>query len=193
MHKTGGFLHIQRILKRDTKRARRDKKCAPQQGFRQQNRGIAEDNTFGDCVLAGLFQRGIGRGNYGRRETRELVKAGLEILARDSAGQLAVREAGQNVAIDRRAPAIKRRVALDLRLFNHGEPLDDHIDKRLILHLNAVDVLIQYVLFLLLELPAGLRADVNGLVNAGNSDLRAIPLIGLFRHLFPLGHTLNPP
>lgn len=31
MHKTGGFLHIQRILKRDTKRARRDKECAPQQ------------------------------------------------------------------------------------------------------------------------------------------------------------------
>lgn len=30
MHKTGGFLHIQRILKRDTKRARRDKECAPQ-------------------------------------------------------------------------------------------------------------------------------------------------------------------
>lgn len=31
MHKTGGFLHIQRILKRDTKRAQRDKECAPQQ------------------------------------------------------------------------------------------------------------------------------------------------------------------
>ena len=31
MHKTGGFLHIQRILKRDIKRARRDKECAPQQ------------------------------------------------------------------------------------------------------------------------------------------------------------------
>lgn len=30
MHKTGGFLHIQRILKRDIKRARRDKECAPQ-------------------------------------------------------------------------------------------------------------------------------------------------------------------
>lgn len=35
MHKTGGFLHIQRILKRDTKRARRDKECAPQQQFFQ--------------------------------------------------------------------------------------------------------------------------------------------------------------
>ena len=31
MHKTGGFLHIQQILRCDTKRARRDKECAPQQ------------------------------------------------------------------------------------------------------------------------------------------------------------------
>lgn len=30
MHKTGGFLHIQQILRCDTKRARRDKECAPQ-------------------------------------------------------------------------------------------------------------------------------------------------------------------
>lgn len=37
MHKTGGFLHIQRILKRDTKRARRDKECAPQQKDRKGN------------------------------------------------------------------------------------------------------------------------------------------------------------
>lgn len=38
MHKTGGFLHIQRILKRDIKRARRDKECAPQQLARENER-----------------------------------------------------------------------------------------------------------------------------------------------------------
>ena len=31
MHKTGGFLHIQQILRCDTKRARRDMEFAPQQ------------------------------------------------------------------------------------------------------------------------------------------------------------------
>ena len=33
MHKTGGFLHIQQILRCDTKRARRDKECAPQHPY----------------------------------------------------------------------------------------------------------------------------------------------------------------
>lgn len=41
MHKTGGFLHIQRILKRDIKRARRDKECAP-----QQQTVVQQDDTY---------------------------------------------------------------------------------------------------------------------------------------------------
>ena len=36
MHKTGGFLHIQQILRCDTKRARRDKECAPQHKLKRE-------------------------------------------------------------------------------------------------------------------------------------------------------------
>ena len=57
MHKTGGFLHIQQILKCDTKRARRDKECAPQQkawsdaDYKQTEKAMRRDY---DHVIYGL-------------------------------------------------------------------------------------------------------------------------------------------
>lgn len=57
MHKTGGFLHIQRILKRDTKRARRDKECAPQHlmNVRQMKADCFTKRNSMDIIAIGSF------------------------------------------------------------------------------------------------------------------------------------------